>query len=115
MATLYDLLKLMIESNASDLHITTGTPPRISVDGKLMPIKEPALTPAETKALCYSILTDTQKHNFEENNELDLSFGWKPITNPLNSATSICMHPACPRGITSSTSIGRTQGTRTAA
>jgi len=80
MATLYDLLKIMIERNASDLHITTGSPPRIRVDGKLISLDHPPLTPAETKALCYSILTDSQKHKFEEENELDLSFGMKGLS-----------------------------------
>jgi len=80
METLYDLLKIMIDKNASDLHISTGTPPRLRVDGKLIPLDRTQLTPAETKALCYSILTDTQKHKFEENNELDLSFGMKGLS-----------------------------------
>jgi twitching motility protein PilT len=79
MATLYDLLKSMIETGASDLHISTGSPPRIRVNGKLNPLNEQPLTPAETKSLCYSILTDSQKHKFEENNELDLSFGVKGL------------------------------------
>ena len=80
MATLYELLKTMLERNASDLHISTGTPPRIRVDGKLLPMSGEPLTPAETKALCYSILTDSQKHKFEENSELDLSFGVKGLS-----------------------------------
>jgi twitching motility protein PilT len=81
MSTLYDLLKIMIEKNASDLHISTSTPPRIRVDGKLVPVNDAApLNPADTKALCYSILTDSQKHKFEENNELDLSFGVKGLS-----------------------------------
>lgn len=80
MATLYDLLKLMLEKGASDLHITTGSPPRLRIDGKLVPIHGEALTPADTKALCYSILTDAQKHKFEEQNELDLSFGLKGLS-----------------------------------
>ena len=75
MATLYELLKIMLEKNASDLHISTGTPPRVRVNGKLAPLDNVELSPAETKSLCYSILTDTQKHKFEEHNELDLSFG----------------------------------------
>lgn len=70
----------MIDKNASDLHISTGTPPRLRIDGKLAPLDRSELTPAETKALCYSILTDTQKHKFEENNELDLSFGMKGLS-----------------------------------
>jgi len=79
-ATLYELLKIMIERGASDLHISTGTAPRIRVDGKLFPLDGPPLTAADTKALCYSVLTDAQKHRFEENNELDLSFGVKGLS-----------------------------------
>jgi len=80
MATLYDLLKNMIESGASDLHITTGSSPRLRVDGKLLSMDHPVLSPTDTKALCYSILTDAQKHRFEENSELDLSFGIKGLS-----------------------------------
>ena len=80
MASIYDLLKIMIEKGASDLHITTGSPPRLRVDGKLVPLDHPQLTPVETKSLCYSILTDAQKHKFEENSELDLSFGVKGLS-----------------------------------
>jgi len=80
MGSIYDLLKIMIEKGASDLHITTGSPPRMRVDGKLIPMDAPPLNPPDTKALCYSILTDAQKHKFEENNELDLSFGVKGLS-----------------------------------
>lgn len=80
MANIYDLLKTMIEKGASDLHVTTGSPPRLRIDGKILPLDNPALTPVETKALCYSILTDSQKHKFEEHNELDLSFGVKGLS-----------------------------------
>jgi twitching motility protein PilT len=80
MATLYDFLKIMIEKGASDLHITTGSPPRLRIDGKLIPIDHPPLNPPDTKALCYSVLTDAQKHKFEESNELDLSFGLKGLS-----------------------------------
>ena len=80
MASIYDLLKIMIEKNASDLHVTTASPPRLRIDGKLIPLDHPALSPVETKALCYSILTDAQKQKFEEHNELDLSFGVKGLS-----------------------------------
>lgn len=80
MATLYELLKLMIEKDASDLHITTGSPPRLRIDGRLVPIDHPVLTPGDTKSLCYSILTDSQKHRFEQANELDFSFGLKALS-----------------------------------
>jgi len=79
MASLYEFLKIMINRGASDLHITAGSPPRIRVDGRLVPITDKPLSPAETKALCYSVLTDSQKHRFEEKNELDLSFGVKGL------------------------------------
>ena len=80
MATLYELLKMMIEKNASDLHVTTGSPPRLRIDGKLVNMDHPLLNPADTKALCYSVLTDAQKHKYEEDNELDLSFGVKGLS-----------------------------------
>lgn len=80
MASIYDLLKMMIEKNASDLHVTTASPPRLRIDGKLVPLDHPKLSPVETKDLCYSILTDAQKQKFEEHNELDLSFGIKGLS-----------------------------------
>ncbi len=80
MANLHQLLKAMVEKGASDLHITTGSPPQLRIDGKLVPLKTAPLTPVETKQLCYSILTDAQKHKFEEENELDLSFGVKGLS-----------------------------------
>ena len=80
MPNLHQLLKAMIEKGASDLHITTGSPPQLRIDGKLIPLKTSILTAPETKQLCYSILTDSQKHKFEEENELDLSFGVKGLS-----------------------------------
>jgi twitching motility protein PilT len=80
MTNLHQLLKLMVEKGASDLHITTGSPPQLRIDGKLTPLKTPPLNPTETKQICYSILTDAQKHRFEEENELDLSFGVKGLS-----------------------------------
>src|SRR5574338_1532467 len=73
--TLSDLLKKMLDMSGSDLHITTNSPPQIRVHGHLTPLDMPPLTPAETKRLAYSVLTDPQKHRFEENLELDFSFG----------------------------------------
>jgi len=75
MATLPDLLKTTVEMNGSDLHLTTDTPPQVRVHGELQRLPLPVLTPAETKALVYSVLTDAQKKRFEESLELDFSFG----------------------------------------
>ncbi|UCD84458.1 MAG: type IV pilus twitching motility protein PilT [Deltaproteobacteria bacterium] len=80
MANLHQLLKVMIEKGSTDLHITTGTAPQLRIDGRLAPLRMPPLTAPETKQICYSILTDAQKHKFEENNELDLSFGVKGLS-----------------------------------
>jgi twitching motility protein PilT len=78
-ATLSDLLKKMLEMNGSDLHISTNSPPQVRVHGHLQPLDLPMLTPSETKQLAYSVLTDAQKHRFEENLELDFSFGLKGL------------------------------------
>src|SRR3990170_1427855 len=74
---LNELLKKMIEMGGSDLHLSTNSPPRIRVHGELDPLDLPPLTASETKQLAYSVLTDAQKHRFEENMELDFSFGVK--------------------------------------
>jgi twitching motility protein PilT len=78
-ATLNQLLKEMTDQGASDLHITTNSPPQIRIDGVLHALNHPQLTPTETKKLCYSILTDKQKQRLEENLEIDLSFGIKGL------------------------------------
>jgi twitching motility protein PilT len=77
--TLHQLLRAMIDKGASDLHITTGSPPQLRIDGSLVPLKVPPLSPIETKQLCYSVLTEEQKIQFEKRNELDLSFGVKNL------------------------------------
>jgi twitching motility protein PilT len=78
-ASLHQLLKTMVEKGGTDLHITTNSPPIIRIDGLLVPLNNPSLTAVDTKKLAYSILTDAQKHRFEENLELDLSFGIKSL------------------------------------
>src|SRR5882757_8179215 len=75
--SLSELLKKMLEMNGSDLHITTNSPPQIRVHGHLHPLDMAPLTASETKQLAYSVLTDAQKHRFEEHLELDFSFGVK--------------------------------------
>jgi twitching motility protein PilT len=77
---LHQLLRAMIEKGASDMHITTGTPPLLRIDGSIVPLKLPPLGPVETKQLCFSVLTEEQRAQFEKNNELDLSFGVKGLS-----------------------------------
>ncbi len=79
MANLHQLLKLMVDKNASDLHLTVNSPPQLRIDGHLHPLRMPPLTSNETRGLCYSVLTESQKKKFEASNELDLSFGVKGL------------------------------------
>ncbi len=73
---MHDLLILMVERGASDLHISTGTYPQIRLNGDLVALtKFEKLTPTDTQRLAYSVLNETQKTKFEVDNELDLSFG----------------------------------------
>jgi twitching motility protein PilT len=68
----------MVDVGGSDLQITVDSPPRIRLHGELKPLEDlPTLGPVDTKQLAYSVLTDAQKHRFEENLELDFSFGIK--------------------------------------
>jgi twitching motility protein PilT len=79
MLTLAEMLQKALQTGASDLHLTISTPPQIRVDGTLRPLDLPVLTPADTKRLAYSVMTDAQKHTFEERWELDFSFGIKDL------------------------------------
>lgn len=60
---------------ASDLHLTVGSPPVVRVDGKLGRLNHDMLTSEQTKKLAYSMLNEKQKQKFEQNSELDFSFG----------------------------------------
>jgi twitching motility protein PilT len=77
---LHQLLRAMIEKGASDLHITTGQSPLLRIDGSIVPLKLPKLEPVDTKRLCYTILTEEQKIQFEQNNELDFAFGVRGLS-----------------------------------
>lgn len=75
MVTLRELLELMVKRNASDLHLTVGSPPQLRIDGKLAKTEFDPLTPEDTRKLAYSIMSEKQRKRFEEQSELDLSFG----------------------------------------
>lgn len=70
---LKEILELVVNKGASDLHITIDEPPIIRVNGELIPTDFPPLSPDDTKALIYGILNDSQKIKFEETLELDSS------------------------------------------
>lgn len=70
-----ELIELVIQKKASDLHICVGMPPILRIDGKLTQTEYEPLTPEDTKALIYSILTLEQKKILEQKLELDCSYG----------------------------------------
>ncbi len=75
-ANMADLLQILVERGGSDLHLTSGTPPQIRIAGKLQQLSQfEQLSPQDTQRLAYSVLNEAQKQKFEEDNELDLSFG----------------------------------------
>jgi twitching motility protein PilT len=73
------LFKVMVDNDASDLHITAGTSPGIRISGEIVRVKVGVLKPDDTKRLVYQILTDEQKNEFEKNLDLDFSFGIKGL------------------------------------
>jgi twitching motility protein PilT len=80
MPSIEAFLREMIERGASDLHLTTSSPPMIRLHGQLLPLAHPPLSPTDTKNLTYSLLTESQKRKFEEESELDFSFGIKGVS-----------------------------------
>jgi twitching motility protein PilT len=73
------LLKTMVDQDASDLHITVGVPPEFRIQGKMVKVKMEPLNNQDTKDICYSVLTDSQKAEFEKHLEIDFSFGIKDL------------------------------------
>jgi twitching motility protein PilT len=80
MVTLRELLEMMVKKNSSDLHITVGSPPILRIDGKLVKTDYDILSPEQTKKLAYSVMNERQRQKFEENSELDLSFGIEQLS-----------------------------------
>ncbi len=75
-----ELLEEMVAKGASDLHITAGLPPQYRIDGNMATTQFPVLTGDDTRRLAYSILNDEQKKRFENDHELDFSFGVQGIS-----------------------------------
>ncbi|MBC7385941.1 MAG: PilT/PilU family type 4a pilus ATPase [Cryobacterium sp.] len=78
--SLPSLLKTMVDQNASDLHITVGVPPEFRISGRMVKVKTEPMQSQDTKEICYQVLTDSQKAEFERNLELDFSFGIKDVS-----------------------------------
>jgi twitching motility protein PilT len=89
------LLKAMTDKGASDLHVTAGSPPRLRIDGDLVKLQTEPLTPVDTKQLCYSVMNDAQKLRFEEDLEIDFSFG---IRGMARFRANVYMQQSCVAG-----------------
>jgi len=85
----------MTDKGASDLHVTAGSAPRLRIDGDLVKLQTEPLTPVDTKTLCYSVMNDAQKLRFEEDLEIDFSFG---IRNMARFRANVYMQQACVAG-----------------
>ena len=75
MSDLTKLLHEMLHKRASDLHLTTGIPPQMRVDGKIISSSYHALTNEDIRDMVFSILNEDQKKKLETELELDISFG----------------------------------------
>ena len=69
-----ELLAFSVQHEASDLHLSTGTPPSIRVDGDVRKLNIPAFDAKDVNALVYDIMNDRQRKEYEENLEVDFSF-----------------------------------------
>jgi twitching motility protein PilT len=75
-----DLLRVMHEGRASDLHLSVGTAPMLRVDGELSGMDAEKLTPTRMNELVYSILSDEQISEFEETWELDFAYSVRGLS-----------------------------------
>ncbi|MFI3245888.1 MAG: type IV pilus twitching motility protein PilT [Ferrimonas sp.] len=69
-----ELLAFSVKHNASDLHLSSGVPPMIRVDGEVRKINVPELDHKQVHALVYDIMNDKQRKDYEEHLEIDFSF-----------------------------------------
>ncbi len=69
-----ELLAFSVKNKASDLHLSSGLPPMLRVDGDIRRINLPAMEHKDVHSLVYDIMSDAQRKVFEENLEVDFSF-----------------------------------------
>ncbi|MCC6404604.1 MAG: type IV pilus twitching motility protein PilT [Fimbriimonadaceae bacterium] len=74
-----DILREAVERRASDIHLTTGLPPMIRVDGEVMPLDYEIVAPDQSQRLMYEILTDDNLEKFEQTHELDFGYTVKGL------------------------------------
>ncbi len=75
-----DLLEHLVQQEGSDLHLTVGSTPMIRINGTLEQVGTEKLSPDMVMKLTYSVMTESQRKNFENTNECDFSFGIKELS-----------------------------------
>ena len=76
MIEMHDLLQLVIDEGASDLHLTVGTPPILRINGSLTPLETDSLAPEDTERLMKSITSDKNRINVSEEGGADFGFAF---------------------------------------
>ncbi|MCU0791571.1 MAG: type IV pilus twitching motility protein PilT [Opitutaceae bacterium] len=71
-----DLLDLVVDQNASDLHCQVGQPPTLRISGSMVPIEGPNLTPADTEHLMLSITPDSHQQHVKLHGGSDFGFAF---------------------------------------
>ncbi|OIQ89146.1 twitching mobility protein [mine drainage metagenome] len=71
-----ELLAFTQQTKASDLHLSSGVPPVLRVNGELKPIKSPPLTPDQIKAMLYDIMSEAQRTDYERDHDLDFAIAF---------------------------------------
>ena len=93
MVTIEELLKIGKENGASDVHITVGLPPEMRVNGELMGMDYPRLTPTDTEEIVGQLLNEKQKNIIKEYGEADFSFQYQALDDTglmhLNSVEAL--------------------------
>ena len=74
MAQIDQLFKIMVQNNASDLHLRAGSPPYLRLHGNMVRLNYRDLSSDEVKALIFEIISEKQQKEFTENWELDCSY-----------------------------------------
>ncbi|MFO0480094.1 MAG: type IV pilus twitching motility protein PilT [bacterium] len=69
-----ELLAFVVKNKASDLHLSTGLPPMIRVNGDVRRINLPPMEHKEVHGMVYDVMNDQQRKSYEENLEIDFSF-----------------------------------------
>jgi twitching motility protein PilT len=70
----------MVERRATDLLLSVGQSPQVRIDGNLVSLDFPPLTPDKTKELVYQVMNENQQKKLEDEWEVDYSFGIKELS-----------------------------------